>query len=147
MNSNSSEKENHVDGTNSDTLSAMVLGTSVVFPAALNAAIELNLFDIISKGSSPQNGGFLSASEIASELPTQHHHPDLPNRLERVLRLLASHSLLAASTRSGEDGAGSEVRVYGVSPSGQYFVSEGNRDGYLASFTSFLCHRELFRVW
>lgn len=123
-------------------LSAMVLGANVVFPAVLNAAIELNLFDIIAKGS---EGLFMSPSEIASKLPTQ-QHSDLPNRLDRVLRLLASYSLLTVSTRTNEDD-GSTVRVYGISPSGKYFVCDENGDGYLGSFTSFLCHRALLGVW
>ncbi|XP_027352841.1 isoliquiritigenin 2'-O-methyltransferase-like [Abrus precatorius] len=145
MGSYSLEKENHTSQRD-DTdvvLLAMVLGSNVVFPAALNAAIQLNLFEIIAKESSPESSGFMSPLEIASKLPTQ--HTDLPNRLDRMLRLLASYSLLTVSTRTNEDG--SMVRVYGISSSGKYFVSDENGDGYLASFTSFLCHRVLLEVW
>jgi caffeic acid 3-O-methyltransferase len=56
MNSYSNEKENHAVETltpqiddNNDTLLAMVLGANLVFPAVLNAAIEVNLFEIIAK--------------------------------------------------------------------------------------------------
>nr|XP_007139563.1 hypothetical protein PHAVU_008G040200g [Phaseolus vulgaris]ESW11557.1 hypothetical protein PHAVU_008G040200g [Phaseolus vulgaris] len=146
-----SEKENHVVVEREDTettLSAMVLGSNVVFPAALNAAIELNVFDIIAKEGSAESGGFMSPSEIASKLliPTQQQHRcELANRLERLLRLLASYSLLAVSSRS--DGDGGSVRVYGVSPSGKYFVRDVSGEGYLASFTSFLCHPALSGVW
>ncbi|KAJ1421444.1 Winged helix-like DNA-binding domain superfamily [Sesbania bispinosa] len=146
MGSYSVEKENHVVAPQRDdthTLSAMVLGANMVFPAALNAAIELKLFEIIAKESSPQNGGFMSVFEIASKLPTQ--HSDLPYRLDRVLRLLASYSLLSVSSRTNEDG--SVVRVYGISPSGKYFFFDENSDGYLASFTSFLCHPALSGLW
>ncbi|KHM98810.1 Isoliquiritigenin 2'-O-methyltransferase [Glycine soja] len=55
----------------------------------------------------------MSPSEIASRLllPTQHHyHSDLPNRLECLLRLLASYSLLT-------DEDGSTMRFYAISPS------------------------------
>ncbi|CAJ1832166.1 unnamed protein product [Sphenostylis stenocarpa] len=152
MGSCSSEKGSHVLVERDDTettLIAMVLGSNVVFPAALNAAIELNVFEIIAKESSAESGGFMSSSEIASKLliPTQQqqHHDELPNRLERLLRLLASYSLLIVSTRS--DGDGGSVRVYGVSASGKYFVRDENGRGYLASFTSFLCHPALSRVW
>lgn len=148
MGSYSSEKENHAETPtpkidDTDTLSAMVLGANIVFPAALNAAIELNLFEIIAKENSPDSGGFMSVLEIASKLPTQ--HSDLPNRLDRLLCLLASYSLLTVSTRTDEDG--NEVRVYGISASGKYFVCDENGGGYLASFTSFLCHRALLGVW
>ncbi|AES77555.1 putative methyltransferase [Medicago truncatula] len=139
------EKENHVvechtpQIDDNDTLSAMVLGANMVFPAVLNAAIELNLFDIIANES---NGGFMSSFEIASKLPTQ--HSDLPNRLDRMFRLLASYSLLSISTRTNDDG--SIVRVYGITPSGKYFVKYEN-DGYLGSMTSYLCHPAFLGVW
>jgi caffeic acid 3-O-methyltransferase len=62
MSSYSNEKENHVVETltpqiddNNDTLLAMVLGANLVFPAVLNAAIELNLFEIIAKETSLDN--------------------------------------------------------------------------------------------
>lgn len=153
MGSYSLENENHVVETPTPqreydidvTLSAMVLGSNVVFPAALNAAIELKLFEIIAKESSLESGGFMSPLEIASELPIQQRHPDLPNRLDRLLCLLASYNLLTVSTRTNEDGM--KVRVYGISPSGKYFVYDESGCGYLASFTSFLCHPVLSGVW
>ncbi|XP_045793758.1 isoliquiritigenin 2'-O-methyltransferase-like [Trifolium pratense] len=150
MSSYSNEKQNHVGETqtpqieDSDTLSALVLGANLVFPAVLNAAIKLNLFEIIAKESSLDNGGFLSAFEIASKLPTQ--HSDLPNRLDRMLRLLASYSLLSVSTRTNDDG--SIVRVYAITPSGKYFSYDENSDhGYLGYFTSFMCHPALIGLW
>jgi len=140
MSSYSNGKENHVVETHdsSDTVSAMVLGSIMVFPAVLNAAIELKLFDIIAS-----NGGFMSAYEIALKLPTQ--HSDLPNRLDRVLCVLASYSLLSVSIRTNEDGT--TVRVYRVTPSGKYFVNDENDDGFLGSFTPFKCHKALFGMW
>jgi caffeic acid 3-O-methyltransferase len=122
----------------------MVLGANLVFIAVLNAAIELNLFEIIAKESSPSNGGFISTFEIASKLPTQ--HSDLPNRLDRMLRLLASHSLLSVSNRTNDDD-GSLVRVYGLTPSGKYFVNGENDCGYLSSMSTYLSHRASLGVW
>lgn len=121
-------------------LSAMLLTTNLVYPAVLNAAIELNLFDIIAMATPP--GAFVSSSEIASKLPTQ--HSDLSNRLERMLRLLASYSLLTCSTRTTHHG--SIERVYGLSQVGKYLVSDESR-GHLASFTTFLCYPALLQVW
>ncbi|KAG4910704.1 hypothetical protein JHK87_056820 [Glycine soja] len=121
-------------------LSAMLLSTNLVYPAVLNAAIELNLFEIIAKATPA--GSFMSSHEIASKLPTQ--HPDLPNRLDRMLRLLASYSLLTTSTRTTHHGA--TETVYGLSQVGQYFVPDGTR-GYLASFTAFVCYPPLLQVW
>ncbi|CAL5191161.1 unnamed protein product [Lathyrus oleraceus] len=144
MGSYSNEKESNIVETvtpqtetdDSDTLLAMVLGANLVFPAVLNAAIELKLFEII-------GNEFMSAIEIASKLPAQ--HSDLPNRLERMLYMLASYSLLSVSSCTNDDG--SKVRVYGVTRSGKYFVNDENDGGYLGSFTSFMCHRALLGVW
>ncbi|KEH38013.1 putative methyltransferase [Medicago truncatula] len=127
------------NGDSSDTLSAMVLGSVMVLPAVLNAAIELKLFDIIATS----NDGFMSVFEIASNLPNQ--HSDLPNRLDRVLCVLASYSLLSVSNRTNDDGT--TLRVYGVTSSGKYFIDDENDGGYLGSFTPFTCHKALFGMW
>ncbi|XP_058736418.1 isoliquiritigenin 2'-O-methyltransferase-like [Vicia villosa] len=111
----------------------MVLGASMVFPEVLNAAIELNLFEIIAKESID---GFMSTFKIATKLPAQ--HSDLPNGRESMLRMLASYNLLSVSTRANDDG--STMRVYGITSSGKYFVDDENDGGYLGSFTSFMCH-------
>ncbi|KAI4317441.1 hypothetical protein L6164_025308 [Bauhinia variegata] len=82
----------------------------------LNAAIELNLFEIIAKATPP--GSLLSASEIASQLPNQ--YPGLASRLERMLRLLASYNLLICFTHTNENG--STERVYGLSEIDKYLA-------------------------
>ncbi|KAL2324733.1 hypothetical protein Fmac_023791 [Flemingia macrophylla] len=122
-------------------LSAMLLSTNLVYPAVVNAAIELNLFEIIAKGTTP-GGSFMSSHEIAAKLPT--HHPELPNRLDRMLRMLASYSLLTSSTRTTHHSA--TQTVYGLSPVGNYFVPNGSR-GSLASFTTFFFYPALLQVW
>jgi isoliquiritigenin 2'-O-methyltransferase len=139
VNNNVVETQTPQTGGSSDTLSAMVLGSVMVLPAVLNAAIELKLFDIIASS----NDGFMSVFEIASKLPNQ--HSDLPNRLDRVLCVLASYSLLSVSNRTNDDGT--TLRVYGVTSSGKYFVDDENDGGYLGSFTPFTCHKALFGMW
>jgi isoliquiritigenin 2'-O-methyltransferase len=151
MGSYTNEKENHVVETltpqidDSDTLLAMIIASNMVFPAVFKAAIELNLFDIIAKEISHENNvGFVSAFEIASKLPIT-QYPDLPNRLDRMLRLLASHGLLSVSTRTNDDG--SMVRVYAITPPGKYFVHHENEDNYMDAFTSYLNHPAFLGVW
>ncbi|XP_073222331.1 isoliquiritigenin 2'-O-methyltransferase-like [Cicer arietinum] len=116
--------ENPQTSKDNDVLNAMVLGANLVFPAVLNAAMELNLFNIIAKEISSQDdnnkGGFISTFEIASKLSTQ--HSELPNRLDRMLCLLASYSLLSVSPRTNDDD-GNIVRFYGITSLGKYFVS------------------------
>ncbi|XP_028248073.1 isoliquiritigenin 2'-O-methyltransferase-like isoform X3 [Glycine soja] len=128
-----SSKENEEDDT---YLSALTLCFSRIFPAILNAAVDLNLFDIIDKAESST----LSASEIASLLPNP--HPQLANRLERILPVLASYSLLNCSIRTTEDGV--RERLYALSPIGQYFASDD--DGGSLGPLSSLFHRGYFHV-
>jgi caffeic acid 3-O-methyltransferase len=52
----------------------------------------------------------LSPSEIASQLPTT--NPDAPVMLDRILRLLASYSVLTYSLRTLPDGR--VERLYGL---------------------------------
>ncbi|XP_020207343.1 isoliquiritigenin 2'-O-methyltransferase [Cajanus cajan] len=87
-----------------------------VYSGVLKAAVELNLFDIIAKASVVG----VSASDIATQLPTQ--HPELAGRLDRMLCLLASNSLLICSTRTNQHG--NIERFYQVSPAGKYFVKD-----------------------
>ncbi|KAL5069593.1 hypothetical protein RYX36_020486 [Vicia faba] len=128
------DNKSNVSSEDSACLSAMVLTTNLVYPAVLNAAVHLNLFEIISNATPP--GAFISPSQIASHLPSSTQHSDLSNRLDRMLRLLTSYSLLTSSTRTAHNGS-TEI-VYGLSSVGKYLVPDETR-GYLASFTTFLC--------
>ncbi|KAE7998318.1 hypothetical protein FH972_002876 [Carpinus fangiana] len=118
-------------------LYAMHLSISYAYHMVLKAAVELNLFDIIARpASSPAAAdAYMSTSEIASQLPTK--NTDAPSLLDRMLRLLASYSLLTCSVRTGEDG--SDERLYGLAPAGKFYVQ--NEDGYsLASLPLFSHH-------
>lgn len=116
-------------------LSAMLLSFSpIVYSAVLKASLELKLFEIIAKTTPPA----VSASEIASQLPIQ--HKKLPQRLDRMLSLLASYSLLTCSTRTKEDG-GIE-RLYQLSPVGKYFVKD-QTTGSVAMFSRFMSQPSL----
>ncbi|KAJ1424905.1 Winged helix-like DNA-binding domain superfamily [Sesbania bispinosa] len=140
------DTKDHLFGTSSEQtedgacLSAMLLSTNLVYPAVVNAAIELNLFEIIAKATPP--GAYMSSSEIASKMPT--HHSDLSNRLDRMLRLLASYSVLTCCTRTTENGT--TETIYGLSQVGKYLVPDESK-GYLASFVTFLCYPALLQVW
>ncbi|XP_018817142.1 caffeic acid 3-O-methyltransferase-like [Juglans regia] len=94
---------------------AVRLANGVILPMVLKSALELNLIDIISDAGI---GVFLSPSEIAARLPTK--NPDTPVLLDRMLRLLASYSILKYSLRTREDG---EIeRLYGVAPICKFLV-------------------------
>jgi caffeic acid 3-O-methyltransferase len=135
------DKPSNINEIDDDAcLYALMLSISHVFPMALNAAIELNVFDIIA---SRANGdGYMSPSEIASQLPTK--NPDAPSLLDRMLRLLASHSLLTSSIRTCEDGR--VERLYGLSPAGKFYAQ--NEDGgYVGSLALLTFHRKVAKVW
>ncbi|XP_027352344.1 isoliquiritigenin 2'-O-methyltransferase-like [Abrus precatorius] len=119
-------------------LTAIVPSCGLIYSAVLNAAIELNIFEIIGKATPPG----VSASEIASQLPKQ--HPELPRRLDRMLCLLASHSLLTCSTRPNQ--AFGVERLYQLSRAGKYFVNDPNR-GSLTLLPIFLAHQTLVDVF
>lgn len=101
-------------------LFAMQLASASVLPMVLKAAIELDLLEIMAK-SGP--GVFLSPTDIASQLPTK--NPDAPVMLDRMLRLLASYSILTYSLRTLADGK--VERLYGLGPVCKFLTK--NEDG------------------
>ncbi|KAJ8626231.1 hypothetical protein MRB53_019538 [Persea americana] len=94
---------------------AMQLASASVVPMALKAAIELDVLEIIAKAGP---GAQLSPSHIVSQLPTQ--NPDAPTMLDRILRLLASYSILTCSLSNDKDGR--VERLYGLAPVCKFLV-------------------------
>ncbi|KAL4285638.1 hypothetical protein HN51_053150 [Arachis hypogaea] len=138
MMSSSARKEEEYDDDDA-CMYALLLSTFQVFPFILNAAVELNLFDILSELAT--NGAYSSVSEIASKLPSQ--HPQLHSRLDRMLRVLASFSLLNSSVVVVD---GDKVeRLYSLSHAAKYFLK--NQSHNLAFFSNLNCHPALTRVW
>lgn len=101
-------------------LFAVQLTSASVLPMVLKSAIELDLLEIIGKAGP---GAFLSPTDIASQLPTS--NPDAPVMLDRILRLLASYSILKFSLRTLPDGK--VERLYGLAPVCKFLTK--NEDG------------------
>ncbi|KAK4766094.1 hypothetical protein SAY87_007736 [Trapa incisa] len=95
-------------------LKALEVIDSFVLPMMLKAAVELDLFEIISRAGSTAG---VSAVEIISEL-REESQPGAAARLDRMLCLLTSHGLLKCSLRAG----GSAERIYALTPTSDYFV-------------------------
>ncbi|KAF7836141.1 isoliquiritigenin 2'-O-methyltransferase-like [Senna tora] len=130
-------------------MSAMILCFTQIQSGAINAAIELNIFDIIANKSNINNGRHVSATEVASELPASARHQNLVPKLDRLLRLLANHSLLTCSYGAANgDGDSQGERLYGISSVGKFFVS-GNetKGGYVALSSLFLSYGALLDTW
>ncbi|GFP95455.1 caffeic acid 3-o-methyltransferase [Phtheirospermum japonicum] len=98
---------------------ALAACTSHIFPKALKAAIQLDLFEIIGGA----HGDDLSPLEIASQLPTSNVDRTVVV-LDSLLRLLVTHSLLTCSVRKLANG--SIERRYGLAPAGRFFVGDEN---------------------
>lgn len=103
------EKMSSINKDNEECIDAMLFRNSNLFPMVFKAAIELDLFSIIAKAGP---GAHISAAKVASQLPT--NNPSASSMLDRVLRFLASHSVLAYSLRTLEDGR--TEKLYGLTP-------------------------------
>ncbi|PKI41898.1 hypothetical protein CRG98_037725 [Punica granatum] len=119
-------------------LTAMLMSSYHVFPVILYAAVDLDLFGIIAREG---RGGFMSPSEVACHLPSR--CPESAEILDRVLRLLASHSLLSYCTETDRDGK--VVMKYGIAPAGKYYVRAADGDS-AASLSLFAHHRAIVDV-
>ena len=110
---------------------AIQLVSSASLPMVLYTAVKLKLFEVIAKAG---NGEKLSTAQIASQLHTK--NPDTPSKLDRVLYLLSTYSMLTCDVLENEckDGSVRYERVYGLSPVGEFFVpdEEGNTIGHVA---------------
>ncbi|KAI8002624.1 hypothetical protein LOK49_LG08G01767 [Camellia lanceoleosa] len=116
---------------------ALHLSTCQILPTALNAAVEMKLFDIVAAGGGGSGSG-ISAAEIVARLPVAAENPEVVSMVDRMLSLLVCHSLLTCSVRTLEDGSVGE-RLYGLSSAGEYFV-ENREGGSLASLFPVACH-------
>lgn len=103
---------------------AMTITSGSVPPMVLKAVIELDVLEII-KRAGP--GAHLSPAEIAAQLPTK--NPDAATMLDRMLRLLASYSILSYSLQTRPDGR--VERLYGLAPVCQFLTK--NDDGVTLS--------------
>ena len=106
---------------------AMQLVNSTALPMSMQSAIELGVFDIIAKAGP---GAGLSSAEIAAQIGTK--NAEAPMMLDRILRLLASHSVLNCTVVNANDddhGDGPHFqRVYSLAPVSKYFV-KSDEDG------------------
>ncbi|KAK9136575.1 hypothetical protein Sjap_007169 [Stephania japonica] len=116
--------ENNNNNNNNDTQEDQIffyanhLMTSPVLPRVLQAIIELDVLEIIARaGPSAQ----LTPSQIVSQIPTT--NPNATEMLERMLRVLASYSILTWSSVPHQNG---DKRRYGLGPVCKYFVRDEN---------------------
>nr|WKW56186.1 COMT [Morinda citrifolia] len=111
---------NTAAGEEEACLFAMQLASASVLPMVLKSAIELDLLALIAKAGP---GAYVSACELATQLPTR--NPEASVMLDRILRLLASYSVLQCKLQNLGDGG--VERLYGLAPVCKYLTK--NADG------------------
>ena len=118
---------------------AMQLVTSSVLPMTLQAAFELGLFEILAKAG---NGAELSPTEITAKLTTS--NPDAASMIDRILRLLAAHSVVGCSVIIDENG--NQQRLYSLTPVAKYFLLD--EDGVsLGALLSMIQDKVFLESW
>ncbi|OMO76232.1 O-methyltransferase, family 2 [Corchorus olitorius] len=121
-NTSNDTSANHEQDEESFTY-AMQIVLSMILPMSMQAAIELQVFEIIAKAGPDAK---LSAQEIVAQLPSK--NPEASSLLlDRLLRVLASHSIVGCSLADDEQGGNSERVYYSLTPVSKYFVQ--NEDG------------------
>ncbi|KFK42146.1 hypothetical protein AALP_AA2G217200 [Arabis alpina] len=128
------------------SLHAESIVNTVAFPMVLKAALELGVIDTIAAAGKDV---WLSSYEITVSLPIKPMNPEASVLLDRMLRLLVSHSILKCrAIETGENGrAGITERVYAAEPVCKFFLKDSNGSGSLAALF-LLFHTEVhFKTW
>ncbi|KAK9122349.1 hypothetical protein Syun_019966 [Stephania yunnanensis] len=132
------EITNHTDDEE-NYFFAMQMAGSVALPWSIKAAVDLEVFDILSKAGPEE---YLSASAIASHFPTK--NPGAAQPLDRILCLLASHSLLTCKPVTLE--SGHVERRYGMAERSK-FLAKAEDGVSLSWFTLLGLHQEFLSAW
>ncbi|KAK3404105.1 hypothetical protein EUGRSUZ_K00449 [Eucalyptus grandis] len=120
-------------------LYAMQLASAAELPMVLKTALELDVLEIMAKAGP---GTCLSPREIASQLPTK--NPDVPTMLDRILRLLATHSVVTCTMHKLPDGRAE--RLYGIAPVCKFLTK--NEDGVSVASLCLMNHdKVLMESW
>ncbi|KAE8650102.1 caffeic acid 3-O-methyltransferase [Cucumis sativus] len=115
------------------------LVTLSVLPMTLQAVFELGVFEILAKAG---DGANLSPAEIAAEITTT--NPNAALMLDRMLRLLACHSVVGCSIVSDKDG--NVQRLYSLTPISKCYVR--NEDGVsLGPMLSLIQDKVFLQSW
>ncbi|CAH2048112.1 unnamed protein product [Thlaspi arvense] len=128
------------------SLQAESLVNIMAFPMVLKAALELGVIDTIA---AVDEGVWLSSYEISLRLPTKPTNPEAPVLLDRMLILLASHSILKYRTVETKENnrTGETERVYAAEPVCKFFLSSGDGSGSLASLFLVNLSEVYFKTW
>ncbi|ESR56451.1 hypothetical protein CICLE_v10021670mg [Citrus x clementina] len=117
---------------------AMELASAIVLPAVMQAVVELDVFEIISKAGP---GAKLSVSEIVAQIPLKDNNPEAAAMtLDRVLRLLVSYNALHCSFVDGQ-------RLYSLAPVSAYFVRNNQNGASLSPYMALCLDKVCLDGW
>lgn len=125
------------------SLHAESILNTIAFPMVLKAALELGVIDTLAAAG---NGTWKSPSEITASLPIKPKNPEAPNLLDRMLRLLVSHSILKCRVIE-TGGTGNTERVYAAEPVCKFFLIDSDGSGSLASLFLLFHTQVHFNTW
>ncbi|XP_057531806.1 cathecol O-methyltransferase 1-like [Amaranthus tricolor] len=112
---------------------------SCVLPMILNATIDLGVLQIINK---EVDSDGLSTTELATRI--QSKNPEAPVMLDRMLRVLATYSVVSCKAITNEEG--SVLRLYGPAPVTKFFVPD--EDGVsLAPMLNLVIDKVFLSTW
>ncbi|KAJ4888592.1 O-methyltransferase family protein [Raphanus sativus] len=115
----------------------------MALPMVLKAALELGVIETIT---AVDEGVWLSSYEIALRLPTKPTNPEAPVLLDRMLILIANHSIL--KHRLVDTGENGETKmVYAVGPICTFFFNRGDGWGSLAPLFMINLSEVYFKTW
>ncbi|KAI3678713.1 hypothetical protein L6452_38016 [Arctium lappa] len=132
------EEEHKMSNEEEGLLRVMQISGGIVLPMVIKTAIELDLFEIMAK----TNGVDISSYDLVSNLPTQ--TPQTIDLIERILRFLASQSILTSSIATDE--CGNSKKLYRMTPVSNQFVRNQDGTSY-ASLLLFLYDKVLVDCW
>ncbi|KAL4299567.1 hypothetical protein S245_058987 [Arachis hypogaea] len=119
------------------------MACSIAVPMAVRTTIELGVFEIIAKEG---EGAKLSAKDIVDRIGS--NNPEAASMLDRVLRLLASHSLLSCSVVEDPESSNNlhHRLLYSLSPVSKYFVTDADGVSWGPSLAHLL-DKVLYPCW
>ncbi|GMH18322.1 hypothetical protein Nepgr_020163 [Nepenthes gracilis] len=117
---------------------ALALVSGSVPAMVLKAIVELDVLEVI-KRAGP--GAYLSPAKIVAELPT--NNPDAAVMLDRMLRLLASYSVVTCSVQMLSNGC--TEWLYGLAPVCKFLTK--NEDGVSLAAFCLIQDRVRFESW
>ncbi|KAJ9564875.1 hypothetical protein OSB04_000841 [Centaurea solstitialis] len=134
-----SSQENHKMSNEEEGLQkVMQINSGIVLPMVVKTAMELDLFEIMAK----TPGARFSSYDLASKLPSQ--TPQTRHLLERILRFLATQSILESSIETDEHG--NSKSLYSMTPVSNHFVLK--QDGTsLGSLVLLIYDKVLVDCW